>query len=536
MVAEEETDKQTVIRYAYVDIISQKNNRPIYSDFITYGISRDLIRSKFGGIEKLHTFMDDNYPELLDKYFLSIETAFSPKKEVKIGSKKLYIVTTAVADSNPHKGFLAALDTYAKANNAQLVIMPCESTTNSFENRTAVFDKVFSDPKYLFVNKDIELNSNISLCSIQVSAKQIRPISGLARLGKREGSFVFAATKQFLEFVPSGNKRGTNFSIMTTGACTLPSYYGERFASKRISYIAEKDHTIGAIIIEIEDEKIFHFRQIQADDDGSFIDFGKKYSSDNTVTQVKTNIVFGDLHSIDIDIFALAAFVNKFKLLNVDKIFLHDIFDGKSVSHHVTNIKERTERSSNAKSNLEEELTNTFEILEFIDQHLNPSELVIVKSNHDEFLTRYLSEGRYIIDPENHYFSLKLAISLFEGKDVIKEGFIFTGATVPEHWNFLTRDSSYKIADVECGSHGDLGLNGAKPSLTTLEKVYGNCVIGHNHTAAIHRGVFRVGTLSLLDLGYNRGPNSWTQTCCLIYENGQKQLINLIGNSCGLNV
>lgn len=532
----EEVDKQAEIRYAYAEIISQKNNRPVYADFIDYDITRDAIRTKFGGIEKLHDYMDANHPELIDKYFLSVEKAFSQEKELTTGTKKKYIVTTAVADSEPHLGFLASLDLYAKLNDAQLVIMPCESKTNSFENKTAVFDKIFSDPKYLFVNKDIELNSNISLCSIQVSAKQIRPISGLARIGNREGSFVFASTKQFLEFVPSGNKRGTNFSIMTTGACTLPSYYSERFASKRISYIAEKDHIFGAVIIEIEDDKTFHFRQIQADAEGSFIDLGEKYSADGPVTTVNTNIVFGDLHSVDIDMFALSSFIDKFKNLAVDKVFLHDIFDGHSVNHHIANIKERTERAHKFKTNLEEELSKTFEVLEFIDNNLNPVELVIVKSNHDEFLSRYLAEGRYVSDPENHYAALNLAIAMFDHKDVIKAGFEFVGAKVPDNWTFLNRSSSYKIGGVECGSHGDLGLNGAKPSLTTLEKVYGDCVIGHNHTAAIHRGVFRVGTISKLDLGYNRGPNSWTQTCALIYENGQKQLINLINNSCGLNV
>ena len=476
--------------------------------------------------------MDENYQTDLAGMFLTLEHVFSEGRSVERSTKKIYVITTAVADSSPHIGFLSALDTYSIEHDVQVVIMPCESTTNSFENKTAVFASVFHDPKYMFVSKDTFLNNNISLCSVQVSAKQIRPITGLSRIGNREGSFVFASTKQFLEFVPSGNKRGTNYSIMTTGACTLPQYYTDTFVSKRLSYIAEKDHTIGAIIVEIENDSVFHFRQVQADIDGAFIDMGIQYNPDGTTEKVSTNLVMGDLHGFNIDGHALNAVCEVTKGMNIDRIFLHDTFDGYSVNHHVSTIAEKAHRAVTDQSSLVWELRKTSEIVSLIDEQLKPKEMVIVKSNHDEFLTRYLQEGRYVSDPINHYASILIARALFENKDVLSYGFEVVGNPPPAHWTFLSRDSSYKIADVECGSHGDLGLNGSKPSLVTLEKVYGNCIIGHAHTAAIHRGVFRVGTMSKLDLGYNRGPTSWTHTCCLIYENGHRQLINVINGKC----
>lgn len=525
-------DKRQLIIDTYIDVASKTHARPTYADFLENSITRDAIRTRFGGIEKLHKYIDDHHPDKISDMFMTLEHAFSENKSVRGSGKKVYVVTTAVADSSPHSGFLAAMDTYSAMHDAQLVIMPCESTTNSFENKTAVFASVFNDPKYMFVSRDTPLNNNINLCSIQVSAKQIRPITGLSRIGNRDGSFVFASTKQFLEFVPSGNKRGTNYSIMTTGACTLPQYYSDTFVSKRLSYIAERDHTIGAIIIEIEDDSYFHFRQIQADTDGSFIDLGIQYNADGTTNRVPVNVVLGDLHGINTDSDALAAIVNLVREMDVDRVFLHDTFDGYSVNHHVTTIAEKAIRASTDHASLVYELRKTAEIVRLIDSYFQPKELVVVKSNHDEFLTRYLQEGRYVGDPENHYASLLIARALFENKDVLSSGFEVVGDPPPNHWTFLDRSSSYKIGDVECGSHGDLGLNGSKPSLTTLEKVYGNCVIGHAHTAAIHRGVFRVGTTSKLDMGYNRGPTSWTHTSCLVYDNGQRQLINVINGKC----
>lgn len=520
--------KQKIVE-VYKNIVAKKKEKPKNSDFALYDINRDKISRHFGNIENLHTYMQENFKEFLTQYYGSVEDILSSDRRPDTQTNTTYVITTAVADSKVDINFLNTLKSYCEKNNATLVIMPCESITNSFENRTASFDKEFNDPSLFVVSEDINLNENFSLCSIQVSAKQIKSITGLSRLGSREGSYVFASPKQFLEYVPSGNNRGKNYAIMTTGACTQPAYYTETFVSKRISYIAERDHTIGAIIVDILNDKKFDFRQVQADENGSFIDMGTKYNSDGNTEEVRANIILGDLHGTSVDEEALEYFMNKFEALEVDNLFLHDVFDGHSISHHVKDISEKAIRTLNSNDCLETELKLTYELLNLIDDALKPTKIHMVKSNHDEFLTRYLSAGGYLSDPKNHYISLKIAPSLFEGRDVLKTAFeVATGENMPEHWAFHPRDSSIKIDTVECAAHGDLGMNGARPSLNSLEKIYGNCVIGHSHSAAIQRGVFRVGTLTKLFLGYNRGPSSWTHTCCLLYDNGQRQLINYV--------
>jgi hypothetical protein len=292
---------------------------------------------------------------------------------------------------------------------------------------------------------------------------------------------------------------------------------------------------MGAIIIEIENDKIFHFRQVQCDEiDGSFIDMGVRYLPNGEVKNVSANVIFGDLHGINVDENALKAFLQTFSTMKIDGVFLHDVFDGYSISHHVKDITEKSLRSICGQDSLKKELLDTYGLIKRIDESLKPKKVNIVKSNHDEILTRYLQSGVYVNDAKNHYISLKIATAIFESEDVLKRGFeVATGGKAKTTWNFLQRSDSRLVADVECGSHGDLGLNGSRPSLTSLEKTYGNCVTGHAHSAAIQRGVFRVGTLSKLDLGYNRGPSSWTHTCCLLYANGQRQLINYIGKGYG---
>lgn len=517
---------------AYKKIVIEVKILPVYQDFLAYDISRDSIRRVFGGIENLHDHIRSNEDKFLSKHFSSVDQIFADSKSVENSAKNTYIISTAVGGAKAHLGFLKTMEKFSQENNAEMVIMPAESISNSFEKKTAVFDKEFNNDKYFFVTKDSELNNNIMLCSIQVSAKQIKPITGLSRLGNREGSYVFASPKQFLDYIPSGNKRGKNYSIMTTGSCTLPDYYSEVFVSKRLSYIANHDHTMGAIIVEIEDDNIFHFRQVQCSEDGSFIDMGREYSPNKKTKDVEVNAIMGDLHGVNADVETINMFSELFATMKMKAIYLHDIFDGYSISHHVRDISEKSYRSENGMANLIRELQITYDLVKSIGDTTKAKDIYIVKSNHDEFLDRYLKEGRYVEDAENHLASLKIATALFEDEDILDRGFKVADRISPDNWHFLQRSDSSMIAGVECGAHGDMGLNGARPSLNSMESIYGNCVIGHNHSAAIQRGVFRVGTLSKLDMGYNRGPSSWTPTCCLIYENGQRQLINSVNGKC----
>jgi hypothetical protein len=154
-------------------------------------------------------------------------------------------------------------------------------------------------------------------------------------------------------------------------------------------------------------------------------------------------------------------------------------------------------------------------------------EIVIVKSNHDEFLERYLQEGQYVKDPQNHRLSLMLSLKMLDGEDPLRCGVEMHGLKSSKiRW--LRRDEDFKVARIQLGAHGDLGANGAKGSLRSTEAAYGNSVSGHTHSSEILRGAWQVGTSSYLKLLYNRGPSSWMHTSCLVYPNGSRQLINSI--------
>lgn len=519
-------EKSKIIQ-KYLNFVKKKNAYPTRADMLKLGVNRDKIRHYFGSLVDLKDKLKKSNPEAFVK--IVDESLFTPKAFKKLreeaGKYQRYFVTTAVTGCIVHKGFLQSIDTYCKRNNALLLVLPCSDPASG---TGWTLDSILADRQIVF--KDLALNDKIYISSIELSAKHMDPITGLGRIGQRNGSFIYASPKQRLKMVSTSNTKLPN-AIMTTGALTSPDYDTNKYMSKRTAYIAENDHVMGGIIVEIADDHMFHFRQIQADNKGHFPDLGIFYKGHKVEELLPDSLVLGDWHSGETDPVARGCYIdNKDSVLNTVKpsrIILHDGFNGKSISHH--ELKDKVTRARHASSNklsLQEELEQFVKDLNDLSSKVE--EVVIVKSNHDEFLDRYLKDGRYVDEPQNHLIGLKLAAAMVEGKDPLRFASEWIGLKNPERITWLQRDEDFKVANIELGAHGDKGSNGSRGSLTAMENAYGNSVSGHSHTPEILRGAWQVGTLSYLKLNYNVGPSSWMHSSCLVYPNGARQLINVI--------
>lgn len=239
--------------------------------------------------------------------------------------------------------------------------------------------------------------------------------------------------------------------------------------------------------------------------------------------------ILGDYHAGETELTAKKAWKEVIDQVGVKDLVLHDMFNGRSISHHdeKKHVKKAVKFYAGEMS-LEEEAKITAREADELASWIR-GKLIWVKSNHDDFLFRILEDGRYIKDPVNYVICSSLIEPMFLGQDplrVLIEG--KGGLKNRDRIVWLQRDEDYKIAGHECGAHGDLGSNGAKGSLTSMEQAYGSSISGHAHTPAIVRNTWRVGTSSKLKLDYNRGPSSWMNTSCLAYPNGARQLINSI--------
>lgn len=456
----------------------------------------------------------------------------------EVKNYKKFVITTAVIGKEVNKEFADALRNYAKRNNALLIALPCEDVVSRGKKaqKTLEISPDLSDFRVVF--KDTYINKNLCLSSIKVSAKQINPLTGLDRLTvQNQASIIVASPKVFLRYVPNMHY-DIPPALMTTGAVTVNNYDTDRYMSKRTSVLAENDHTYGAVIVEVENEKIFHFRHVQASQYNSITDMGIDYLPDGSVKPMdNTVMIMGDSHTGYHDKELHEAAMKSALRTGVDSVFLHDIFNATSVTHHdkgkgITRARKAREN----KLSLELELTALRNYLNII--RLQGMDVFIVPSNHDTMLLRWLESGGYIDDPQNYELGVKLAAAAVKGHDplqyAIEEEFGYKEERV--HW--LKEDESCQVYGVECSIHGSVGANGSRGSLQIFEKGLGNCVTAHTHSAAIIRDAFCVGTVGVMDQGYNKGLSSWTRTCCLIYKNGTKQLINFMpyedGYKCSL--
>ena len=481
--------------------------------------------------EKEATKFIEEYREEVEEEVYTQEYRDALEEEIK--KYKRFVITTAVMGKEVNKDFLAAIDNYATRNNALKLVLPCEDVASRGKKAAPIeLSPELKDFGVIF--KDTYLNRNLCLCAVKVSAKQINTLTGLDRLTKsREASIIVASPKVFLKYVPNMHYEIPP-AIMSTGAITVNDYDNDRYMSKRTSTLAENDHTYGAVIVEVEDEHIFHFRHVQADPlSSSITDLGVTYGSDGSVTRtIGAAMVVGDSHVGYHDRELHEKVMELAQEVDVKKVILHDIFHGSSISHHEAKKSiTRAIRAQEGKLDLELECKAVKNYIEDIRDR--GYEVVVPSANHNNHLLRYLEEGRYVDDPINLKFASKLISPAIDGINPLQFAIESIFGFKKDNVKWLKNDMSYKVHGVECSAHGDKGANGAKGNLATFEKGLGDCVVAHTHSAAIFRKVFCVGTVGEMDMGYNEGMSNWTRTCCLIYRDGTKQLINFIPNSKG---
>lgn len=512
----------------YIKLVKKTGMYPGRSELDKAGYNRDKLRHYFSNLDGLRKAASEwakaNDPAAFDNVI--DESIFTPKRfkelQTNVKKHKRFVVTTAVVGCPVHAGFLESIKTYCEDKDAMLLVLPAADPASAGNWN---LDPALGAESIVF--NDISLNSNVFLCSIQLSAKQIDPTTGLDRIGQRNGSFIYASPKQRLKFMPVSNVKHPH-AEMTTGAITLPRYLDtNRYMSERTAYIANHDHVIGAVIVEVADKNIYHFRQIQADKNGAFVDLGDHYNGKKISKMYAEGFSMGDWHSGETDPTAVKAWKEVIDLVRPSKLFVHDGFNGLSINHHERDRQiRRAQLAKNGLLNLESELSAFSKDLDMMASWKHIEEVVVVKSNHDIFLDRWLESGEYVDDPHNYEMGVELARAMVKGNNPLKYAVEMLGLKSKESVRWLNMDEDYFISRIQCGAHGHKGPKGSRGSLAGMEKAYGLSVTGHSHGPEILRGAWQNGTSSKLKLSYNEGPSDWVHSSTIIYPNGMRQLIN----------
>ena len=435
--------------------------------------------------------------------------------------EKTYVIATAQYNSSANKQLLSSMDKYCITNNAEIIILP--TTGKSISE-----DQILSPELeiYKVINKDYNLNNNLRIKDFGVRPQQINPLTGLERFAQGDKSYIMPGTKQVLKYVANSYDVIPK-AIMTTGSITNPVYNTQH----RIGRIAQQDHQYGFVVVEIENSSTYHFRHVRAMKNGKFIDLGVQYDGNKKPKKVVTEaLIVGDLHPYDTN---AKHEKNSFKQIgefNPKAIFLHDTFNGKSISHHYKNHNIRKNEVANEQGlNLEDELKYTNKaIIKYADK--TAGTVYIVASNHDEHLFRYLDEGRFIGDKHNDLIGSILYTQALQGVNPLEYGLNYV-KKLPYNIKFLNRDEDFKIRGFQLAHHGDLGSNGGRGSPRSIEHANGKSITGHSHSPLITRNTYKVGTSTNLRLDYNRGYSNWVNTNAVLYEDGSVQLLNTIKGS-----
>lgn len=496
--------------------------------------NRDTIARYYGSFDGLVTKARQEDPDvftnIIDEASFDDES-FAELREI-VAEHRVFVITSAVTGRDPFEAGLKAINNYCEHNEAALLILPCSDPAAQKESK-AKWQLSHKLPKKSIVFRDLPLNDNVMLSTIKMSAKQLQPLTGLKRIGKRGGTTIVASPKQFLEYNTITNKKQIPRGLASTGCITKNDYRTNVYMSERTQYLAEIDHVYGGWIVEVKNGKIFHMRNFRIDPkSGAFCDIDKKYHANGKVEKITAELVqIPDYHVLSTDPSAKQVAKEIVEAVKPDFMTLEDFFDGITINPHERH--NYVSKSKNVMKNLDK---LDFELKACRDE-LNdlcgwPTKKIVMKyGNHEDFLRRYIADGEFMKDPQNKILSMKLNIAMEEQG---KMPFEFAmrdlyGLKNPDKINFLTINDSFMVNGIENGAHGHLGKGGSRnPGMAGLEECYGPGNFGHNHSAAIWRDAFRVGTLTHLQLSYNDGPGAWTQTILIQHRDGSRQLINSI--------
>lgn len=435
-----------------------------------YGSSERTVRKWFKKLD----LPKKNEPEP-EQYQLAKEKVFDK-------SKKRFIISYAQNNTPVHEKFLKNIEAYAEYIDADIHIIagryknPTSLWTSEQEENEWWDSKIV---KYLDANRH-DIHKYMSIMSdIKIQPTAVNPMIGLQALSGIN-SCIFGHPRVHMEMIPVLDDN-TPKMMLTTGALTMKNY-----TDSKSGKIGEFHHTFGFVVVEIENKEMFHVRQVTADDvSGDFSDL--YYRVENGVVSRLNEIeaiVLGDLHCGNHDEEVFDSTLKLMEELKPNHKIFHDVFEASSINHH--EMKDpfiQYGKEVNGTNDLGKEIDIMMDVLSNFKDQKN---VVIVRSNHDDFLDRWLKNEDWKKQPTFKNAPLYMELSARLLKQYAKGGEHIIGV-IPElikekFPNFITLNlnDSYKVKGWELSQHGN-NLGAARGSLMGFRKLNTKIIVGHYH-------------------------------------------------------
>lgn len=386
-------------------------------------------------------------------------------------------------------------------------------------------------------NSRVELAPGLVWCGeLNILPTAVDPISGLESY-TGAASAIFPHAKFAVKSIASPKGKDAKIAY-TTGCVTLRNYIQKKAGQK-----AEFHHGYGALIVEVCCDGSWFVRQLNADSEGVIYDLDKRAASGKvTVGHRVKALVWGDIHVRRLAYNTCIRYWGERRRGGILDVFrpevqvVHDVLDFRSQNHHDRNDPWiRHQKHTTGGSSVYDEVAEAAEFLS--DASRKWCETIVVRSNHDEALVRWLKEGDWKTDPENARFFLRANLAALDAYAEGNHDFDAIEWAIRDSMpsgdlsgvRFLRRDEDFVVCPdasggIDLSMHGDKGANGTRGSVPQYAKMGRKCIIGHGHSAWLHNGAMAVGAAEL-DHGYNVGPSSWSKSHALVYANGKRTLI-----------
>jgi hypothetical protein len=440
---------------------------------------------------------------------------------------QVFFVSAVIAGGVGREPVYQAIKQFEKHNSAKVVMLSMRglSEDDSYENRLL---ELFGNDIYA----DYWFNSNLRATDMKLYPQQMNPLTSLDRIGSKGTSMIIAHPKQQMIVVPTGMKMNPHM-LWSTGSITLPYYRQTR--SGRLALV---EHVEGGLVIEVENDRIFHVRQIQFNKDGSFQDLNKVYSPSGVTFSDIEVMTLGDIHAGWVDENARKATFEQIELLRPKQVFVGDVLDCSSISHHnINNLQAKYKLPPHLKT-LEKELHTYAKELSLYVKAFPWLKVNLVYGNHEDHLMKYLREARYALDiPENHYLALELSKDMLDGKNPIEEWCRRNYPELMSNIVWLKKGEDIRVDGIIMSVHGDKGHSGSKGTPSNIEKSYGKSNTGHTHSALILRDAYVAGCMCVFDMPYTEGSASkWSHSNIINYKNGKRTIVNSFSGKWTINL
>lgn len=524
-------------------------------------INELVTRSRYPVINPEAIIIDAHIEMRYDRKTLSYEPRESKSRTwlsetlrvdpVRNPAGKVYLFTAAQNDALLNVAFWNNLLAYAKWLGAELVVGPFTYETQWWSENNPLSRSY--DPRLAsrLCFGQMALGDNFVFCGeMNTLPTASQPIGDLVTYSRNRWA-VFPHAKRQLKSVPSTDPTVQAHQVMTTGCVTFPKVVPRKAGVKSLFHQIQ-----GATLVEFDSEGRVFCRQITADKAGAFYDLDRRVSEGAVSVGHRVRaMVCGDVHVRKLDpTNALATFGfetaglglryrdNMLDVLRPEHVLLHDVFDNEARNHHHVNDNAYSyEMAYRGRDDVQAEVLQAGE---FLANVASPDRsVIVVESNHDIALDRYVREGRYRNDGINVRFGLQLEDAYLQHRQDAADA-LDTGRSPPsfsllehairtagvnlEGVSWAYDGESRLIDDIEVGHHGFRGANGAKGTISGFARMGRKVTIGDKHSPEINEGVYCAGAMALR-MGYNKGPSGWAVSHVLQYADGSRSIITLQG-------